>query len=85
MFTAFSVCNPLANHLAMQGNVRVRPPPSSLHCSVLMFVDSRHILSNVGRVAARDSSRTYATVNDLFVALCEDDSIYGLFRMMKGR
>ena len=44
----------------------------------------RHILSNVGRVAARDSSRTNATVNDLFVALCEDDSIYGLFRTLKG-
>lgn len=44
----------------------------------------RHILSNVGRVIARDSSRANATVNDLFVALCEDDSIYGLFKNMKG-
>jgi hypothetical protein len=44
----------------------------------------RHILSNVGRVAARDSSRTSATVEDLFVALCEDESIYGLFKSMKG-
>lgn len=44
----------------------------------------RHILSNVGQVAARDSSRTTATVHDLFVALCEDESIYGLFKTMKG-
>jgi len=45
---------------------------------------SRHILTNVGRVAVRDSSRVNANVNDLFTALCEDDSIYGLFRSMKG-
>lgn len=45
---------------------------------------SRHVLSNVGRVAARDSSRTTATVNDLFTALCEDASIYPYFRTMKG-
>jgi len=32
----------------------------------------------------RDSSRVNANVNDLFTALCEDDSIYGLFRSMKG-
>ena len=44
----------------------------------------RHVLSNVGRVAARDSSRTTATVNDLFTALCEDASMYGYFRTMKG-
>jgi hypothetical protein len=54
------------------------------HISYLTVNFHRHILSNVGRVAARDSSRTSATVNDLFVALCEDDSIYGLFRTMKG-
>lgn len=50
----------------------------------MVMIFSRHILSNVGRVAARDSSRTSATVQDLFVALCEDDSIYGLFKTMKG-
>lgn len=44
----------------------------------------RHILSNVGRVASRDSSRTSATAQDLFVALCEDHSIYDLFKTMKG-
>lgn len=42
-------------------------------------------MSNVGRVATRDSSRATATVQDLYVALCEDDSIYGLFKTMKGQ
>lgn len=46
--------------------------------------EPRHILSNVGRVASRDSSRTAATPDDLFVALCEDDSIYSFFKSMKG-
>ena len=44
----------------------------------------RHVLSNVSRVAARDSSRTLATVQDLFIALGEDDAIYGMFKSMKG-
>jgi len=54
-------------------------------CRVLNVHLCRHVLSNVGRVAARDSSRTYANINDLFVALCEDDSIYGLFKTMRGQ
>ncbi len=45
---------------------------------------ARHVLSNVGRVASRDSSRTVATVHDLFVALCEDSSMYSMFKGMKG-
>lgn len=48
-------------------------------------LDRRHILSNVGRVATRDSSRTTASSQDLFVALCEDDSMYTLFKTMKGK
>jgi hypothetical protein len=59
--------------------------PLSSICPVLSDpANPRHILSIVGRVASRDSSRTYATVHDLFVALCEDDSMYGLFKTMKG-
>ncbi|KDR84077.1 hypothetical protein GALMADRAFT_696063 [Galerina marginata CBS 339.88] len=57
--------------------------PAALYLTAILESMCEHILSNVGRVAARDSSRTSATVNDLFVALCEDDSIYGLFRTMK--
>ncbi|KAG6885475.1 hypothetical protein C0993_001340 [Termitomyces sp. T159_Od127] len=47
-------------------------------------MSSRHILSNVGRVVARDSSRSNATAQDLFIALCEDHTIYDLFKKMKG-
>ncbi|KAJ3514250.1 hypothetical protein NLJ89_g2482 [Agrocybe chaxingu] len=57
--------------------------PAALYLTAIIESMCEHILSNIGRVAARDSSRTYATVNDLFIALCEDDSIYGLFRAMK--
>lgn len=44
----------------------------------------RHILSNISRVVSRDSSRTSATLNDLFVAICEDVTLYGAFKAMKG-
>ena len=44
------------------------------------YITFRCVLSNVGQVVAQDSSRAIATVNDLFVALCEDVSIYGLFK-----
>ena len=47
-------------------------------------IHRRHVLSNVGRVVARDSSRTTAHCQDLYVALCEDESIYSLFKTMKG-
>ncbi|TFK43844.1 hypothetical protein BDQ12DRAFT_643549 [Crucibulum laeve] len=57
--------------------------PAALYLTAVLEAMCEHILSNVARVAARDSSRTSATVNDLFVALCEDDSIYGLFKSMK--
>ncbi|GLB34110.1 hypothetical protein LshimejAT787_0109940 [Lyophyllum shimeji] len=57
--------------------------PAALYLTAILEAVCEHILSNVGRVAARDSSRTTATVQDLFVALCEDHSIYDLFRTMK--
>ena len=44
----------------------------------------RHILSSVGRVATRDSSKEVAGTQDLFVALCEDDAIYPIFKVSKG-
>ena len=53
---------------------------SSLHLHSFF----RHILSNIGRVTARDSSRTTASLQDLYTALCEDETIYGLFKNMKG-
>jgi hypothetical protein len=45
----------------------------------------RRILSSVGRVATRDSSKDAAGTHDLFVALCEDDAIYPVFKSSKGR
>ncbi|KAF8806272.1 hypothetical protein BYT27DRAFT_7102846, partial [Phlegmacium glaucopus] len=74
------------------GKAHPHPPkvglvdPAALYLTAILesvLSSYRHILSNVGRVVARDSSRTNATINDLFVALCEDDSIYGLFKTMK--
>lgn len=52
------------------------------NCGVDFFY--RHVVSNVGRVAARDSSRAIANGQDLFIALCEDSSVYGLFKNMAG-
>jgi hypothetical protein len=37
----------------------------------------------VGRVATRDSSKDAAGTHDLFVALCEDDAIYPIFKGSK--
>jgi len=45
----------------------------------------RRILSSVGRVATRDSSKDAAGTNDLFVALCEDDAVYPIFKSSKVR
>ncbi|KAJ7044855.1 hypothetical protein C8F04DRAFT_990625 [Mycena alexandri] len=57
--------------------------PASLYLTAILESICEHILANVGRVAARDSSRTSATVQDVFVALCEDHSIYELFKSMR--
>jgi hypothetical protein len=62
-------------HLALVDNFPAQ------HRSIL---PCRHILSNVGRVATRDSSRTQASIPDLLTALCEDDSMYVLFRSLQG-
>ncbi|KNZ76055.1 hypothetical protein J132_00331, partial [Termitomyces sp. J132] len=57
--------------------------PASLYLTAILEAICEHILSNVSRVVARDSSRTNATAQDLFVALCEDHTIYDLFKKMK--
>lgn len=44
----------------------------------------RHLLGNIARVVGRDASRASAQVGDLYVALSEDETIYGLFKTMKG-
>jgi hypothetical protein len=43
-----------------------------------------HVLQQLARVVARDSSITSAGVQDLYVALCEDQTVWGFFKRMKG-
>lgn len=43
-----------------------------------------HVLGQLARVVARDSSIAVAGVQDLYVALCEDESIWGLFKRLQG-
>ncbi|KZW04378.1 hypothetical protein EXIGLDRAFT_24124 [Exidia glandulosa HHB12029] len=57
--------------------------PAALYLTAILEHVCEHVLSNVARVVARDSSRTTAHVQDLHVALCEDETIYGLFKNMK--
>ncbi|GJE87477.1 hypothetical protein PsYK624_035600 [Phanerochaete sordida] len=57
--------------------------PAALYLTAILEHICEYILSDVSRVAARDSSRNVATVQDLFVALCEDASVYGMFKTMK--
>ncbi|KZT06511.1 uncharacterized protein LAESUDRAFT_714246 [Laetiporus sulphureus 93-53] len=57
--------------------------PAALYLTAILEYICEHILSNVSSVVARDSSRTIATVQDLFIALCEDDAIHGTFRATK--
>ncbi|KAK0206893.1 hypothetical protein DFS33DRAFT_1317748 [Desarmillaria ectypa] len=69
------------NHLHAPSPTLVAP--AALYLTAILEAMCEHVLSNVGRVASRDSSRTSATVHDVFVALCEDETIYGLFKTMK--
>lgn len=64
--------------------MRVRPAPLLNRNLIAYFGFIRHILSNISRVVSRDSSRTSATLNDLFVAICEDVTLYGTFKAMRG-
>ncbi|KAJ4471649.1 hypothetical protein C8R41DRAFT_776669 [Lentinula lateritia] len=60
------------------------PPKPSLIAPAALYLTAilEHVLSNVGRVASRDSSRTFANIQDVFVALCEDETVYNLFKSM---
>lgn len=55
--------------------------------SVIQLNDHRHvcehILSSVARIA-RDSETAVAGPQDLYTALCEDESVWGFFKRMKG-
>ncbi|TFK46896.1 hypothetical protein OE88DRAFT_1738950 [Heliocybe sulcata] len=78
----------LYDRLLASGQVLVPPKPAllspaALYLTAILESICEHVLANVGRVAARDSSRSTATVHDLHIALCEDDAIYGLFKTMR--
>ncbi|KAI0832822.1 hypothetical protein BC628DRAFT_356002 [Trametes gibbosa] len=57
--------------------------PAALYLTAILEAICEHVLSNVSRVAARDSARTLATIQDLFTALGEDDALYGTLKSMK--
>ncbi|KAG8904766.1 hypothetical protein FRB99_001243 [Tulasnella sp. 403] len=70
-----SSCSPRASAVA----------PAALYIAVVLEHICEHVLSNVARVVARDSSRTTAHIQDLHVALCEDETVYPLYKRMKVR
>ncbi|KAI0371521.1 hypothetical protein BV20DRAFT_1112549 [Pilatotrama ljubarskyi] len=57
--------------------------PAALYLTAILEAICEHVLSNVSRVAARDSGRTLATIQDLFTALCEDEALYTTVKSMK--
>ncbi|KAH8092459.1 hypothetical protein BXZ70DRAFT_950979 [Cristinia sonorae] len=57
--------------------------PAALYLTAILEHICGHILSLVSRVVARDSSRAVATVQDLFVALYEDEGSYETFKNMR--
>ncbi|KAG6828655.1 hypothetical protein H0H92_007124 [Tricholoma furcatifolium] len=75
-----------AERMTAAGGVAPHPAlvaPAALYLTAILEALCEHILSNVSRVVARDSSRASATVQDVFTALCEDHTVYGLFRKMQ--
>lgn len=57
--------------------------PAGLWLTAILEHVCEHILSQLARVVARDSGIASAGVQDLYVALCEDESVWGLFKKMK--
>ncbi|OSD04445.1 hypothetical protein PYCCODRAFT_1386510, partial [Trametes coccinea BRFM310] len=57
--------------------------PAALYLTAILEAICEHVLANVSRVAARDSGRTIATLQDLLTALCEDEGIYVAVKPMK--
>ncbi|KAH9927304.1 uncharacterized protein B0H18DRAFT_1104153 [Fomitopsis serialis] len=57
--------------------------PAALYLTAILESICEHILGKISSVATRDSSRTVASSQDVFTALCEDDSFYGTFKTLK--
>ncbi|KAI0304149.1 hypothetical protein BC826DRAFT_981762 [Russula brevipes] len=75
--------NKIQERLRSQG---MEPPksiivaPAALYLTAVLECICERILSSVGRVATRDSSKDSAGTHDLFIGLCEDDAIYPIFK-----
>ncbi|KAF8505727.1 hypothetical protein F5888DRAFT_464683 [Russula emetica] len=78
--------NSIQERLRSQG---IDPPksiivaPAALYLTAILECICERVLSSVGRVATRDSSKEAAGTYDLFVAICEDDAIYPIFKGSK--
>ncbi|RXK36716.1 hypothetical protein M231_06023 [Tremella mesenterica] len=57
--------------------------PAALWLTAILEHVCEHVLAQLARVVARDSSISTASVQDLYVALCEDESVWGIFKRMK--
>jgi hypothetical protein len=56
---------------------------STVHHGADLSYLIEHILSQLGTVIQRDSSISVATDQHLYTALCEDESVWGVFKRMK--
>ncbi|ORY33772.1 hypothetical protein BCR39DRAFT_267578 [Naematelia encephala] len=59
--------------------------PSGLWVTAILEHICEHVLSQLSRVVVRDSSISIASLEDLYTALCEDESIWGMFKRMQVR
>ncbi|WWD15867.1 hypothetical protein CI109_100291 [Kwoniella shandongensis] len=57
--------------------------PAGLWITAIIEHVCEHVLSQLARVIARDSGITIAEPQHLYTALCEDETIWGLFKRMK--
>ncbi|ODO11498.1 hypothetical protein I350_00278 [Cryptococcus amylolentus CBS 6273] len=59
--------------------------PAALWLTAIIEHLCEHILAQLARVVARDSGSSVASPQDLYTALCEDESIWGVFQRMKAK
>ncbi|ODO03425.1 hypothetical protein L198_02272 [Cryptococcus wingfieldii CBS 7118] len=59
--------------------------PAALWLTAVIEHICEHILAQLARVVARDSGSSVASPQDLYTALCEDESIWGVFKRMKAK
>ncbi|WVQ71617.1 hypothetical protein IAR50_001157 [Cryptococcus sp. DSM 104548] len=59
--------------------------PAALWLTAVIEHICEHILAQLARVVARDSGKSVASPQDLYTALCEDESIWGVFKRLKAK